>query len=288
MTYNGKIGIFDSGLGGLTVLSSIKKKYPREKFLYVGDTAYLPYGSKTAETIINRTHKIVKFLIKKKVKGIIVACNSASSVALKSLQAEYDIPIIGVIESSIKLALKNQSIKSIGLLGTATTVNSKAYEQVLITKTKLVKLTAIACPLFVPLVEEGWINKNKEIISTIAQEYLASLFNNNEKIESIILGCTHYPILLTQIKKAIVHLGYDANEIDFIDNGTAILEDLNQHIHINDENHYIKSNNLAVLDTEDEFYVTDSQPNFISLSSNILNSNSSIKNINTDPQILSL
>ena len=116
MTNNGKIGIFDSGLGGLTVLSSIKKKYPKEKFLYVGDTAYLPYGSKTAETIINRTHKIVKFLIRKKVKGIIVACNSASSVALKSLQAEYDIPIIGVIESSIKLALKNQSIKSIGLL----------------------------------------------------------------------------------------------------------------------------------------------------------------------------
>ena len=270
--YNGKIGIFDSGLGGLTVLSSIKKKYPKEKFLYVGDTAFLPYGSKTADTIINRTHKIVKFLISKKVKGIIVACNSASSVALKSLQAAYDIPIIGVIESSITLALKNQSIKSIGLLGTTTTVNSKAYENVLTAKTKSVTLSSIACPLFVPLVEEGWINKNTKIISTIAQEYLASLFNKNQKIESIILGCTHYPILLTQIKKAIDQLGYDANEIDFIDNGTAILEDLNHHIHINDENHYIKSNNLAVLDTEDEFYVTDSQPNFISLSSNILNS----------------
>ena len=286
--YNGKIGIFDSGLGGLTVLSSIKKKYPKEKFLYVGDTAFLPYGSKTADTIINRTHKIVKFLISKKVKGIIVACNSASSVALKSLQATYDIPIIGVIESSITLALKNQSIKSIGLLGTTTTVNSKAYENVLTAQTKSVTLSSIACPLFVPLVEEGWINKNTKIISTIAQEYLASLFNKNQKIESIILGCTHYPILLTQIKKAIEQLGYDANEIDFIDNGTAILEDLNQHIHINDENHYINSNNLAVLDTEDEFYVTDSQPNFISLSSNILNSNSSIKHINTKPQILSL
>ena len=286
--YNGKIGIFDSGLGGLTVLSSIKKKYPKEKFLYVGDTAFLPYGSKTADTIINRTHKIVKFLISKKVKGIIVACNSASSVALKSLQAAYDIPIIGVIESSITLALKNQSIKSIGLLGTTTTVNSKAYENVLTAKTKSVTLSSIACPLFVPLVEEGWISKNTQIISTIAQEYLASLFNKNQKIESIILGCTHYPILLTQIKKAIDQLGYDANEIDFIDNGTAILEDLNHHIHINDENHYIKSNNLAVLDTEDEFYVTDSQPNFISLSSNILNSNSSIKHINTEPQILSL
>ena len=158
----------------------------------------------------------------------------------------------------------------------------------LTTKTKLVTLTAIACPLFVPLVEEGWINKNTEIISTIAQEYLASLFNNNDKIESIILGCTHYPILLKQIKKAIEHLGYDANEISFIDNGTAILEDLNQHIKINDENHHIQSNSLAILDTEDEFYVTDSQPNLISLSSNILNSNSSINNINTDPQILSL
>ena len=150
--YNGKIGIFDSGLGGLTVLSSIKKKYPKEKFLYVGDTAFLPYGSKTADTIINRTHKIVKFLISKKVKGIIVACNSASSVALKSLQAAYDIPIIGVIESSITLALKNQSIKSIGLLGTTTTVNSKAYENVLTAKTKSVTLSSIACPLFVPLV----------------------------------------------------------------------------------------------------------------------------------------
>ncbi len=286
--HNAKIGIFDSGLGGLTVLSSIKKKYPNEQFLYVGDTAFLPYGSKTADTIINRAHKIVKFLISKKVKGIIVACNSASSVALKSLQATYDIPIIGVIESSITLALKNQSIQSIGLLGTTTTVNSKAYENVLAAKTKLVTLSSIACPLFVPLVEEGWINKNTEIISIIAQEYLAYLFNNNEKIDSIILGCTHYPILLNQIKKAIQHLGYNANQIDFIDNGTAVLEDLNQHIKINYENKHIKSNSLAILDSEDEFYVTDSQPNFISLSSNILNSNSNIKNINTDPQILSL
>ena len=152
-----KIGIFDSGLGGLTVLKSIKQKYPNEKFIYVGDTAFLPYGSKTAETIIQRTHKIVQFLIKKNVKGIIVACNSASSVALKSLKNEYSTPILGVIESSIKLALKNKEVKTIGLLGTSTTVNSKAYESKLLSYSNEVKLFSTACPLFVPLVEEGWI-----------------------------------------------------------------------------------------------------------------------------------
>ena len=284
---NAKIGIFDSGLGGLTVLSSIKRQYPNEKFLYVGDTAFLPYGSKTADTIIKRTHKIVKFLISKDVKGIIVACNSASSVALESLQEFYDIPIIGVIESSIELALKNKKTKSIGLLGTTTTVNSKAYEKALSSKTNLVRLNSIACPLFVPLVEEGWINKNRDIISNIAQQYLVELFNKNNDIDSIILGCTHYPILIDPIKKAIQDLGYNANKINFIDNGTAILKNLNLTINIDNENN-IATERLTILDSEDEFYVTDSQPNFISLSSNILNYDINTKNICTDPKILSL
>tara|TARA_Y100001936_G_C16044757_1_gene653921 strand:+ start:249 stop:1118 length:870 start_codon:yes stop_codon:yes gene_type:complete len=283
-----KIGIFDSGLGGLTVLKSIKQKYPNEKFIYVGDTAFLPYGSKTADTITRRSHKIVQFLIKKNVKGIIVACNSASSVALKSLQKEYMTPILGVIESSIKLALKNKDIKTIGLLGTSTTVNSKAYESQLLLHSNQVKLFSTACPLFVPLVEEGWINKNTNIISSIAQEYIKTLFQKNKKIDSIILGCTHYPILLNQIKCAISSLGYNTDCLSFIDNGAAILEDLHTHFSINDNGSYTNDELLRVLDIEDEFYVTDLQPNFIDLANNILHSKQNIKTINTNPQILSL
>ena len=283
-----KIGIFDSGLGGLTVLKSIKQKYPNEKFIYVGDTAFLPYGSKTAETIIQRTHKIVQFLIKKNVKGIIVACNSASSVALKSLKEEYKTPILGVIESSIKLALKNKDIQTIGLLGTSTTVNSKAYENQLLLYSNQVKLFSTACPLFVPLVEEGWINKNTNIISSIAQEYIKTLFQKNKKIDSIILGCTHYPILLKQIKCAISSLGYNADSLSFIDNGAAILEDLHKCFSMKDSGLYSNDELLRVLDIEDEFYVTDLQPNFIDLANNILHSKQNIKTINTNPQILSL
>ena len=283
-----KIGIFDSGLGGLTVLKSIKQKYPNEKFIYVGDTAFLPYGSKTAETIIQRTHKIVQFLIKKNVKGIIVACNSASSVALKSLKNEYNTPILGVIESSIKLALKNKEVKTIGLLGTSTTVNSKAYESKLLSYSNEVKLFSTACPLFVPLVEEGWINKNTNIISSIATEYIKTLFQKNKKIDSIILGCTHYPILLKQIKYAISSLGYNADRLFFIDNGAAILEDLHKYFSINDSGLHSNDELLRVLDIEDEFYVTDLQPNFIDLANNILYSKQNIKTINTNPKILSL
>ena len=283
-----KIGIFDSGLGGLTVLKSIKQKYPNEKFIYVGDTAFLPYGSKTAETIIQRTHKIVQFLIKKNVKGIIVACNSASSVALKSLKNEYSTPILGVIESSIKLALKNKEVKTIGLLGTSTTVNSKAYESKLLSYSNEVKLFSTACPLFVPLVEEGWINKNTNIISSIAKEYIKILFQKNKKIDSIILGCTHYPILLKQIKYAISSLGYNADRLFFIDNGAAILEDLHKYFSINDSGLHSNDELLRVLDIEDEFYVTDLQPNFIDLANNILYSKQNIKTINTNPKILSL
>ena len=138
-----------------------------------------------------------------------------------------------------------------------------------------------------PLVEEGWINKNRDIISNIAQQYLVELFNKNNDIDSIILGCTHYPILIDPIKKAIQDLGYNANKINFIDNGTAILKNLNLTINIDNENN-IATERLTILDSEDEFYVTDSQPNFISLSSNILNYDINTKNICTDPKILSL
>ena len=204
------------------------------------------------------------------------------------MKEEYKTPILGVIESSIKLALKNKDIQTIGLLGTSTTVNSKAYEKQLLLYSNQVKLFSTACPLFVPLVEEGWINKNTNIISKIAQEYIKALFQQNKKIDSIILGCTHYPILLKQIKCAISSLGYNADSISFIDNGAAILEDLHKCFFIKDSGLYSNDELLRVLDIEDEFYVTDLQPNFIDLANNILHSKQNIKTINTNPQILSL
>ena len=152
------IGIFDSGLGGLTVYKEIKKNFPSESFIYLGDLAYLPYGEKSADVIIKRSKKIVDFLLTNHVKGIIVACNSASSVALNSLKTIYDLPILGVINSSISLAIQATKTNSIGVIGTQTTIYSNAYQegldQLKHTVSTDYQLVSIPCPLFVPLVEE--------------------------------------------------------------------------------------------------------------------------------------
>ena len=172
-----RIGIFDSGLGGLTVFKKLKREFPRQSFIYLGDLAYLPYGDKSNQSIIERSRRIANFFVKNNVKAIIVACNSASSVALGTLKSLYDMPIIGVINSSISLAITRTTTNIIGVIGTQNTISSKAYNKALIasSKKKSYELISVACPLFVPLVEEGW--ENTKITHAVAKKYCENFHN---------------------------------------------------------------------------------------------------------------
>ncbi|MBU1871476.1 MAG: glutamate racemase [Candidatus Omnitrophica bacterium] len=195
------IGVFDSGLGGLTVVRELKRQLPAEDIIYLGDTAHLPYGTKSAEAITRLTLNNVLFLLKQKVKLIIVACNSASSLALSSISRYFSVPIIGVIEPGVKQAVRITETKCIGIIGTPATIRSGEYEKQIKKIDPSIKVISQACPLFVPLVEAGWINQSETF--TIAKKYLDSLLVKNKKTDTLILGCTHYPLLKPVFKKIL-------------------------------------------------------------------------------------
>jgi len=252
-----KIGIFDSGLGGLTVFKSLATLYRKNtSFLYLGDLAHLPYGDKSKKSIIKYSQKIVDFFIKKKVDLIIVACNSASSVALDSLQS--DVPIIGTIDPSVEAVMQQNNSKSIGIIGTETTINSKAYNKAF----KNYNIHSIACPLFVPIVEEGW--ENTEIAYQVATKYLSTF--NSINLDTIILACTHYPMLINTLKSVFSNLGY--KNLTMIDSGTAIANYLSTNLSLTQN---IQSNNI--IDLNDEFYVTDISHQFNELANRFLGEN---------------
>lgn len=196
---NRPIGVFDSGLGGLTVLREIHKRLENEDTIYFGDTARVPYGPRSKETIIKYTFQAINFLAKQDVKAIVIACNTATARALEEAQDEYNIPIIGVIEAGARSAVEYTSSKVVGVIGTLGTINSKAYVNTIRNMDENIKVIDKACPLFVPLVEEGWANE--EISSTAAHMYLDELVK--EGVDSIVLGCTHYPILKRTIGMAV-------------------------------------------------------------------------------------
>jgi glutamate racemase len=187
---NKAIGVFDSGIGGLTVYQALKKRLPQENIVYLGDTARLPYGSKSAQTIIRFSMENAVFLMEKQVKIIVVACNSASSYAVTHLQQSIEIPVIGVIEPGAE-AVAKLNVRRIGVIGTTATIESNAYKNSILDKKPDAQIISQACPLFVPLVEEGWINH--PATDLIIKEYLLPLKNKN--IGALVLGCTHYPVL---------------------------------------------------------------------------------------------
>ena len=193
---NRPIGVFDSGVGGMTVLKEIMKKLPTESFIYLGDTKRFPYGSKTKESIIELTKNGIEFLINKGVKLIVIACGTATSQALDTVKDLYNIPIIGVISPTVEYINKTNK-KNIGVIATAGTIRSKGWEKAILEKISDAKVQSIACPLLAPMVEEGW-NENK--IATLAVKEYLKPFN---KIQALILGCTHYPLLIKVIKKQI-------------------------------------------------------------------------------------
>lgn len=197
MSKDSPIGVFDSGIGGLTVLQRIMEALPKENTVYLGDTARSPYGSKSVETVLRYSFENTDFLIEKGVKLVVVACNTSTAIALESLKENVSVPVIGVIEPGVRAALEKTRNRKIGVIGTEATIQSGAYSRALKEKDPSVEVYSRACPLFVPLVEEGWLDNS--VVRLTVESYLGSLKQSG--IDTLILGCTHYPLLKRAIQK---------------------------------------------------------------------------------------
>ncbi|MDI6758384.1 MAG: glutamate racemase [Candidatus Omnitrophota bacterium] len=193
------IGVFDSGVGGLTVVKELINQLPYEDIIYFGDTARVPYGIKSKETVIRFSIENILFLLKQDVKLVCVACNTASSQAIPAIRNHFRIPIIGVISPGVREAVYATQNKRIGIIGTKGTIKSCAYELEIKQLDPKIRVTVAACPLFVPFVEEGWLRG--EVVRTVASLYLKPL--KDAKVDTIILGCTHYPLLKPLIRQVM-------------------------------------------------------------------------------------
>jgi glutamate racemase len=206
------IGVFDSGVGGLTVVKELIRALPGEDIVYFGDTARVPYGIKSKDTVIRFSIENILFLLKQDVKLICVACNTASSLALPAIKKHFRVPIVGVIAPGVKEAVYATRNKRIGIIGTRGTVKSRAYEIGIKQLDPRVSVTAVACPLFVPFVEEGWLSG--PVLLEVAKTYLKPL--KSAGVDTVILGCTHYPLLKDAIRKVL------GKEIRLIDSAKQV------------------------------------------------------------------
>ena len=191
------IGVFDSGVGGLTVVRELHRVLPREDVIYLGDTARVPYGTKSPSTVMRFACEDTQFLLQQNVKAVVVACNTCSAWALPMLEKKFRVPVFGVIVPGALAALKATANGRIGIIGTRATIRSKAYSATIVARSETAKVFAQACPLLVPLVEEGWTNHG--VAQSVLQEYLRPLLRH--RIDTLILGCTHYPLLKRAIRK---------------------------------------------------------------------------------------
>ena len=195
MKQESPVGVFDSGIGGLTVAHAVIQQLPHESVTYFGDTARVPYGPKSPDTVRRYSREIASFLVEQGVKTLVVACNTATAHALPVLRETLSVPVLGVIEPGARAAVQATRNGHVGVIGTAGTIKSGAYERALRALEPSLRVTARACPLFVPLVEEGWVNH--EATHLVAEEYLAPLLR--EDVDTLVLGCTHYPLLKSVI-----------------------------------------------------------------------------------------
>ena len=250
------IGVFDSGVGGLTVAREIMRNLPNEDIVYFGDTARVPYGSKSKDNIIRYSRQIIHFLQTKGVKAIVIACNTASALALETVKDEFDIPIIGVVEPGARAALAVTETKKIGVIGTEATVRSAMYEKIIQGIEPGVSVLAKACPLFVPLVEEGF--KKHHVTDEIIDYYLASLKESD--IDALILGCTHYPLLRSKIRE------YVGEKITLVNPAYETAMDLKVMLQENDmENPDVEGDHGSY-----SFYVSDAADKFKQFANSIL------------------
>jgi glutamate racemase len=214
------IGIFDSGIGGLTVVRQIHRVLPREDLIYLGDTARVPYGTKSPGTVVRFACEDTQFLIERNVKAVVVACNTVSAWALPTLERKFRVPIFGVIIPGAQAALKRTRNHRIGIIGTATTVRSQAYNRAILARDHAARVYARACPLLVPLVEEGWTDQ--EVTRTILRAYLSPLLRRG--VDTLVLGCTHYPLL----KKAIRAVA--GTDVSLVDSAESCAQFLNERL----------------------------------------------------------
>lgn len=254
---NAPIGVFDSGVGGLTVAREIMRQIPNEKIIYFGDTARVPYGSKSKETVTRFSKQIVRFLQSHQVKTIVVACNTASAYALDELEKEIEIPIIGVLKPGAKTAAEVTKNGRIGVIATEATIGSQMYTKYIRELNKQVTIYGKACPLFVPLVEEGlW---QDPVTDEIAKRYLTELIDID--IDTLILGCTHYPLIRSTLgrimgeKVTLVNPAYET--------ARELKELLVEKNILNDESPRLGENQY-------QFYVSDGAEKFKTFANSII------------------
>ncbi len=214
------IGVFDSGVGGLTVVRALRTALPGEDIIYLGDTARVPYGSKSPRTVERYSITCQEFLLRHHVKLVLIACNTASANALPALIAASPVTVIGAVEPGATSALAATRNRHIGVIGTLGTVRSGAYATAITARDPHAKLTALACPLLVPLAEEGWIDD--EIAVLVARRYLTQLFEQDPEIDTLVLGCTHYPLLREVIERVAAELAQ--RPVAVVDSARAMAE----------------------------------------------------------------
>lgn len=238
------IGIFDSGIGGLTVLKEIVAKLPHENIIYLGDTARVPYGIRSAETVTRYSFQNTRFLLAQEIKMLVIACNTASAVSLDAVKHEFPLPVIGVLEPGARAAVAATKSRKVGVIGTEATINSKAYEKAIQRIAPDIEVHSIACPLFVQLAEEGWTDN--DVAKLVAEKYLAPLQTTG--IDTLVLGCTHYPLLKGVIRKAV------GSEITLIDSAIETAKEVADLL----ERHNWKRSEKGMR----KFYVTDTPTRF--------------------------
>jgi len=252
------IGIFDSGVGGLTVYRALHERLPDEHFVYLGDTARVPYGTKSLATVERYAIENARFLEAHGIKLLVVACNTASALALPSIRATVKVPVVGVIEPGARAAVEVAAGKTIGVIGTEATVQSGAYANAIGKLDPAIDVIERACPLFVPLAEEGWAET--DVARSVAEQYLSDLKKKN--VGALVLGCTHYPILRNLISGVI------GTDVQLIDSGAAAAREVELLLESNQllsaksfsREHDVRARQLC--DDLDHFYVTDAAERF--------------------------
>ena len=269
MDRNLPIGIFDSGVGGLTVYKALHERLPNERFVYLGDTARVPYGTKSLATVERYAVENSRFLEAHGIKLLVVACNTASALALPAIRKAIKVPVIGVIEPGSRAAVEIAQDKNIGVIATEATVQSHAYAKAIAAMGASGEVIERACPLFVPLAEEGWADT--DVARVVARDYLHDF--SKERPAALVLGCTHYPILSDVIGETV------GREVKLIDSGAATAHDVESLLESSDLTHedaLVLYQERRLCDDLDHFYVTDAAERFAKVAERFLGSAPSI------------
>jgi glutamate racemase len=223
---SGSIGVFDSGVGGLTVVRELRRRFPGQSIVYLGDTARVPYGTKSPRTVERYALTCQDFLLRKGVQLVLVACNTASANALPALIKNTQVPVIGAVIPGAITALARSKNQKIAVLGTLGTIRSGAYEAAILARAPDAQVVTRACPLFVPLAEEGW--GDTDIAEATARRYLGPIFESNPEIDTLVLGCTHYPLLREVVAKVCGELS--SMQVEIVDSAAAMADQSEAHL----------------------------------------------------------